>query len=345
MGRQALIWAWIVVGCMASTACSRRALGVLFDLPPAEETAAPPGTAAALPPDISPELLSSEFLLDPTDTITPEIEKTLDPDSVVAMLPRDHAGNIDWMAAIRQEIIRPRHGINGPRSTRPGSFEFKFDFYFPGPTEMFDAFFPHSSHTQWLDCAQCHPRIFRTRDTPIKMADIFAGKYCGECHGKVAYPVMTGCERCHTGMQQPPNRAKPELLGTVTMRRATEILAERARDSLVVLDSAGAVALAEGNAAGVNTDDFPRARFPHWVHRIRFRCKTCHMEIFEPKAGENVVTMADIANGEKCGRCHNGQVAFQPGIENCERCHVDPKAGTTQPGAAGPDEHGGGPAP
>ena len=308
--------------CVATTACNRRVLGVLVDLPqPAQPVAAVPSATidlANLPPGY--------FF--PVDTVVPPIELTLDPDSVVAMLPRDHAGNIDWVAALRHEVIRPRDGIGGPRSPAPGAFEFKFDFYFPGPTEMFDAFFPHSTHTEWMDCAQCHPRIFKTRPVQIQMADVFAGKYCGECHGTVAYPVMTGCERCHTGLPQPPNRAEPELIGTIEMRRANEILAERAADSAGV-ESPESVA---GNAAGFRTDSFPKARFPHWVHRIRYRCKTCHMSIFEPEAGTNAVTMVDIGNGEACGQCHDGNTAFEPRMDNCERCHVPPELLVAPPG-------------
>jgi len=252
--------------------------------------------------------LAPQYRLDPRDTITPEIERTLDPEAVVAMLPRDHAGNIDWMEALRTEVIRPRDGIGGPRVWDNRGFKFGFDFYFPGPAEAFDAFFPHSSHTTLMECAQCHPRIFRSRGAEIKMADVLAGRACGECHGKVAFPPATACERCHTSLAQPPNRAQPALIGTVQMRRATEVLG----------DSTGTVA---GNAAGVRTDGFPRARFPHWVHRIRFRCTTCHMAIFEPRAGTNAITMADIEAGRACGKCHNGTVAFRADMTNCSRCH------------------------
>src|SRR3989304_10124849 len=48
--------------------------------------------------------------------------------------------------------------------------------------------------------------------------------------------------------------------------------------------------------------------FPHWFHRIRFRCKVCHDELgFKMRAGANDVRMVDIANGKFCGMCHNGQ--------------------------------------
>ena len=60
--------------------------------------------------------------------------------------------------------------------------------------------------------------------------------------------------------------------------------------------------------------------FPHWFHRIRFRCKVCHGELgFKMRAGSNDVRMNDIINGEFCGMCHNGQVAWSP--ERCDLCH------------------------
>ena len=60
--------------------------------------------------------------------------------------------------------------------------------------------------------------------------------------------------------------------------------------------------------------------FPHWFHRIRFRCKVCHHELgFEMRAGANDMTMDDIIDGKFCGMCHNGEVAWS--VENCDLCH------------------------
>src|SRR5690554_2187570 len=60
--------------------------------------------------------------------------------------------------------------------------------------------------------------------------------------------------------------------------------------------------------------------FPHWFHRIRFRCKVCHADLgFQFKAGGNQITMATIVDGQFCGACHNGEVAWS--VENCAMCH------------------------
>lgn len=60
--------------------------------------------------------------------------------------------------------------------------------------------------------------------------------------------------------------------------------------------------------------------FPHWFHRIRFRCKVCHTELgFKMRAGANLVRMNDIIEGKFCGMCHNGQIAWSP--DRCDLCH------------------------
>ncbi len=60
--------------------------------------------------------------------------------------------------------------------------------------------------------------------------------------------------------------------------------------------------------------------FPHWFHRIRFRCKVCHGELgFEMRAGANDVSMKEIMEGKFCGMCHDGRTAWSS--ENCDLCH------------------------
>ncbi|MDH5784212.1 MAG: hypothetical protein OEZ16_01220 [Chromatiales bacterium] len=60
--------------------------------------------------------------------------------------------------------------------------------------------------------------------------------------------------------------------------------------------------------------------FPHWFHRIRYRCKTCHADLgFKLKSGGNDITMAKIIDGQYCGGCHNGEIAWA--VENCDICH------------------------
>lgn len=69
--------------------------------------------------------------------------------------------------------------------------------------------------------------------------------------------------------------------------------------------------------------------FPHWFHRIRFKCKVCHEEIFVIKAGANDIDMSKIMNGEQCGKCHNGVIAWEPLY--CDRCHSQEPGWTPGP--------------
>ena len=60
--------------------------------------------------------------------------------------------------------------------------------------------------------------------------------------------------------------------------------------------------------------------FPHWFHRIRFRCKVCHAELgFKMRVGSNDFKMSDIVDGRFCGACHNGDIAWAP--DRCDLCH------------------------
>lgn len=53
-----------------------------------------------------------------------------------------------------------------------------------------------------LKCVDCHSKIFKMKkgSAEMKMADINAGKFCGECHnGSKAFDVKKpeNCSKCH----------------------------------------------------------------------------------------------------------------------------------------------------
>jgi c(7)-type cytochrome triheme protein len=58
--------------------------------------------------------------------------------------------------------------------------------------------FSHKKHAVWNGCELCHPEIFGVTKSANKysMSDIFEGRYCGVCHGSVAFPSLD-CQRCH----------------------------------------------------------------------------------------------------------------------------------------------------
>ena len=48
--------------------------------------------------------------------------------------------------------------------------------------------------------------------------------------------------------------------------------------------------------------------FPHWVHRAKYTCRLCHVDLgFAMTAGETGITDEDNRNGLYCGACHDGQ--------------------------------------
>ena len=75
--------------------------------------------------------------------------------------------------------------------------------------------------------------------------------------------------------------------------------------------------------------------FKHWVHRTKYTCRLCHVDIgFSMNANGTQVHEADNEGGMYCGTCHNGKEAFGPrgkdeagkAVENCSRCHSSGKA-------------------
>lgn len=78
----------------------------------------------------------------------------------------------------------------------------------------------------------------------------------------------------------------------------------------------------ERNSEAEDSAAFPPSIFPHWVHRIHYRCDACHDSLYEMKSGSAEITMDMISAGESCGSCHNGEKAFASGVASCGRCHV-----------------------
>ncbi|RMD79395.1 MAG: hypothetical protein D6809_03735, partial [Gammaproteobacteria bacterium] len=125
---------------------------------------------------------------------------------VVAMKDflRDNRGIIDWVKTLEQGYIQPRETLTG----EPGMFPVDFDIIFKNTASMPYVRFPHKPHTEWLTCANCHPAIFLPQKgaNPITMSAIIQGKYCGVCHGKVAFPPTRNCGRCHSVPREKPGR-------------------------------------------------------------------------------------------------------------------------------------------
>jgi len=111
-------------------------------------------------------------------------------------LPKDKFGLIDWMAIVNKGIIKPRGSL------KPGAPDlppFDMNVLITSKGDFVnDVLFPHKAHTYWLKCENCHTGIFimAKGKNRMTMQGIVEGKWCGRCHGKVAFP-LTDCNRCH----------------------------------------------------------------------------------------------------------------------------------------------------
>lgn len=130
---------------------------------------------------------------DPTNITVKYLQQPYD---AMGSFPRDKAGIVDWVKTLEQGLIDPRMSVDGTGEM----FPVDFDIIFTNTASMPNVRFPHRQHTEWLTCANCHPAIFIPQKgaNPVSMNEIIQGKYCGVCHGKVAFPPTLNCGRCHS---------------------------------------------------------------------------------------------------------------------------------------------------
>jgi c(7)-type cytochrome triheme protein len=138
----------------------------------------------------------SKTATSPHDPATPDLEALQTAADAFASLPRNRRGAPDWMAALRQQAIQPRADVQG--GTQP--YLFDLDVIMSRTKNMPAVRFSHRTHSEWLACANCHPKPFKQRvgANPLRMSGIFRGEGCGLCHGSVAFSPLRDCERCHS---------------------------------------------------------------------------------------------------------------------------------------------------
>ena len=81
--------------------------------------------------------------------------------------------------------------------------------------------------------------------------------------------------------------------------------------------------------------------FDHWLHRAKFTCRVCHIDIgFAMKAEVTEISAADNMSGYYCGACHDGKRVFdgrnifgscaenytEDEGKRCARCHSSAEA-------------------
>lgn len=130
------------------------------------------------------------------DPQSPAIGVLQQPGEALAVLPRDTAGNqVNWVAAIDSGAINPRTHLLPQTEVRLRHDDLIIAKYGSMPAVKF----PHRQHTLWLDCANCHEQLFKSKAgaNRFSMTAILNGEQCGVCHGAVAFP-LTECNRCHS---------------------------------------------------------------------------------------------------------------------------------------------------
>lgn len=142
-----------------------------------------------------------------------EVKKEYDFNEFTEKLPKERFGNgINWEKAEDEGLIKPIGYLPGVSIKRP-PLKIQKDFPLEPKVEgMPQIVFSHKKHTVWNGCEVCHPEIFsgvKKGLTKYSMLEIFDGKFCGVCHGKVAFPLLD-CQRCHAKPVEPQSeQAQP----------------------------------------------------------------------------------------------------------------------------------------
>jgi c(7)-type cytochrome triheme protein len=126
----------------------------------------------------------------------PAIGQLQEPAEALAALPPDGAGNnVHWIRAVDSGAITPRSQILPGTVVRTLDQDIIVAKFGSMPAVKF----PHRQHTLWLDCSNCHDKLFKPQAgaNTFSMAAILNGEQCGLCHGAVAFP-LTECNRCHS---------------------------------------------------------------------------------------------------------------------------------------------------
>lgn len=214
MGRPSVLLVALLaaLGAASFAGCSQesryRVLAVLVDEPPkpgAPPAAKPVVRRARHTPPRKPSAPPPTDVDEETPPALPSVQE------VFRQLPKDTAGGVDWVKALDEKGIEPAAGLDPAAKPQP---VFPIDVVLePEGQALFKVTFPHKPHTELLTCTTCHPGIFQMKAgaDPITMAKIYAGEFCGRCHGKVAFAVPTGCPRCHRALAppKPPAAAAP----------------------------------------------------------------------------------------------------------------------------------------
>lgn len=141
------------------------------------------------------EQLRKDGIHDPRSPVVSDNILQEPADALSKLIP-DTAGNqVLWMRALESGQINPRASLNPSTEVRVLDQDIFLDLRGSMPIVKF----PHKQHTLWLDCANCHEHLFKSKsgENRYSMLAILNGEQCGVCHGAVSFP-LTECMRCHS---------------------------------------------------------------------------------------------------------------------------------------------------
>jgi c(7)-type cytochrome triheme protein len=186
----ALFSALFVFLGLVLVSCSSSTRSLFFDIQPSKPK--PIETEETQTPAANTQTPGLSFVIDQNGE-RPSIEDATNWEDALEMLPKDYKKKADWSAALDQGLVRPRTGTD-PLSQYATMFQ--YDFIIASEKPKNEAYFPHSAHTEWLGCKNCHTAIYPYKRNPATMKEMRKGASCGTCHGNVAFSLKQ-CKRCH----------------------------------------------------------------------------------------------------------------------------------------------------
>jgi len=112
-------------------------------------------------------------------------------------LPLDRFGSVDWVYLKSVGIHNPIKSLKPDAKDEVRDNTILFEATMAGITPVP---FNHKSHSTRVKCSSCHAGIFKDElgGQKVTHRDMAEGKFCGYCHGKVAFKPAE-CKRCHIG--------------------------------------------------------------------------------------------------------------------------------------------------
>ena len=77
--------------------------------------------------------------------------------------------------------------------------------------------------------------------------------------------------------------------------------------------------------------DLPDVQFDHWLHRAKYTCRLCHVDIgFAMKRNTTGIKAEDNIKGYYCGTCHNGKMPHgdRAIFKACEKTYTEVELGS-----------------